>query len=133
MIMYFIYDKPGHELCNRKKHWLRVIKISVNTSIDYTLILAKSPRSRGNSVSIVTGYGLADRGGRVRAPVGARIFSMSSTPVLGPTQPPIQWVSGALSPGVKRPERGADHSPPTSAEVKKMWICISTPPYVFMV
>jgi hypothetical protein len=24
------------------------------------------------------------------------------------------------------------YSPPTSAEVKKMWIYISTPPYVFM-
>jgi hypothetical protein len=27
------------------------------------------------------------------------ILSMSSRPVLGPTQPPIQWVQGALSPG----------------------------------
>jgi hypothetical protein len=36
------------------------------------------------------------------------------------TQPPIQWVSGAFSPGVKRPGREADHSPPASAEVKKM-------------
>jgi hypothetical protein len=25
-----------------------------------------------------------------------------------------------------------DHSPPTSAEVKKMWIYTSTPPYAFM-
>jgi hypothetical protein len=25
-----------------------------------------------------------------------------------------------------------DHSPPASAEVKKMWICTSTPPYAFM-
>jgi hypothetical protein len=36
------------------------------------------------------------------------------------TQPPIQWVPGALSPGVKRPGREVDHSPPASAEVKKM-------------
>jgi hypothetical protein len=35
-------------------------------------------------------------------------------------------------PGVKRQGREADHSPPTTAEVKKMWIYISTPPYVFM-
>jgi hypothetical protein len=35
-------------------------------------------------------------------------------------------------PGVKRPGREADHSPPASAEVKKMWIYTSTPPYVFM-
>jgi hypothetical protein len=29
--------------------------------------------------------------------------------------------------GVKRPGREADHSPPTSAEVKKMWVYTSTP------
>jgi hypothetical protein len=40
---------------------------------------------------------------------------------LGPTQPPTQWVPGALSLGVKRPGREADHSPPASAEVKK-WV-----------
>jgi hypothetical protein len=28
--------------------------------------------------------------------------------------------------------READHSPRTSAEVKKMWIYTSTPPYAFM-
>jgi hypothetical protein len=37
---------------------------------------------------------------------------------MGPTQPPIQWVPGALSPGVKRQGSVADHSPPSSAEVK---------------
>jgi hypothetical protein len=35
------------------------------------------------------------------------------------TQPPIQWEPGALSLGVKRPGREADHSPPSSAEVKE--------------
>jgi hypothetical protein len=38
---------------------------------------------------------------------------------LGPTQPPIQWVPGALSLGIKRPGREADHSPPSSAKVKE--------------
>jgi len=42
-----------------------------------------------------------------------------SKPALGSTQPPIQWVLGALSLGVKRPGREADQSPPTSAEVKE--------------
>jgi hypothetical protein len=60
------------------------------------------------------------------------LFSKSSRPALGFTQPPIQWVPGALSPGVKRPRREADHSPPTSAEVKKMRIYTSTPPHAFM-
>jgi hypothetical protein len=36
------------------------------------------------------------------------LFSTSSRSALGSTQPPIQWVSGALSPGVKRPGREAD-------------------------
>jgi hypothetical protein len=44
-------------------------------------------------VGIATGYGLDDRGFRVRE---------------------------------------ADHSHPTSIEVKKMWISTSTPPYAFM-
>jgi hypothetical protein len=34
--------------------------------------------------------------------------------ILGPTQPPVQWVPGALSPGVKRPVRKTDHSPLSS-------------------
>jgi hypothetical protein len=37
-----------------------------------------------------------------------------------------------LSPGIKRQRRDADDSPPSSIEVKKMWIYTSTPPYVFM-
>jgi hypothetical protein len=34
-------------------------------------------------------------------------------------QPSVQWVPGALSLGVKRPGREADHSPPSSAQVKE--------------
>jgi hypothetical protein len=91
-------------------------------------------RSRDSSVGIATGYWLDDWGVRFRVPVGSRIFffSTSSRPVLGPTQLPIQLILGALSPWVKRPVREADHSLPTSAEVKKTWICTSTPPYAFM-
>jgi hypothetical protein len=36
------------------------------------------------------------------------------------------------NPGVKRSGREADHSPQTSAGVKKMWIYTSTPSYAFM-
>jgi hypothetical protein len=42
-----------------------------------------------------------------------------SKPALEPTQPPIQWVPGDFSLGVRRPGRAVDHSPPNSAEVKK--------------
>jgi hypothetical protein len=45
--------------------------------------------------------------GRSSSPGRGKIFlsSTSPRPVLGPTQPPIQWVPGALSPRVKRPGR----------------------------
>jgi hypothetical protein len=44
--------------------------------------------------------------------LGIFLFTTVSRTALGPTQPPIQRVSGALSLGVKRPGREADHSPP---------------------
>jgi hypothetical protein len=83
--------------------------------------------SADSSVGIALGYGMDDRGSRVPFPAGLGIFlfTTASRTALGPTQPPIQWVPGALSLGVKRPGRKADHSPPSSAEVKYAW---SLPP-----
>jgi hypothetical protein len=86
-------------------------------------------RNRVSAVGIETGYGLENRGVGVRVPVGSRIFSTSSRLALRPTQPPIQWVTGALSQGVKRLAREADHSPPASARSRKLG---SIPSYVFM-
>jgi hypothetical protein len=59
--------------------------------------------------------------------VGIFLFITVSRQALEPTQPPIQWVPGALSLGVKRPGRESDHSPPLSAEVKNAWSYTSTP------
>jgi hypothetical protein len=42
-------------------------------------------------------------------------------PALGPTQPHIQWVLGALSLEVKRSRSEADRSPASSTEVKE-WV-----------
>jgi hypothetical protein len=73
-----------------------------------------------SSVGIALGYGLDGRGSRVRFLAGAGNFSLHHrVPALGPTQPPIQWVPRALSLGVKRPGREADHSPPSSGDVKE--------------
>jgi hypothetical protein len=46
------------------------------------------------------------------------LLSTASRPPLGLAQPPITWVPGALSLGVKRPGPEADHSPPSGSEVK---------------
>jgi hypothetical protein len=51
--------------------------------------------------------------------MGIFLFTTASRRALGPTQPLIQWVPGVLSLGVKRPGREADHSPPSSVEVKE--------------
>jgi hypothetical protein len=85
--------------------------------------------SHTSSVVIALGYGLDDRDSRVRVPAGAGNFSLNHRVQngSGPTQPPIQWVPGALSLGLKRPGRESDHSPPFSAEVKNEWSYTSTP------
>jgi hypothetical protein len=58
------------------------------------------------------------------------IFTYTYIP--GVHQTSYKMGTRASFPGVKWQGREADHSPPTSAEVKKMWIYTSTNPYVFM-
>jgi hypothetical protein len=65
--------------------------------------------SRDSSVGIATGYGVDGRGS-----ITGRGNS-SFTLALGPTQPPIQRVPGAISPGLKGPGCEADQSPPFTA------------------
>jgi hypothetical protein len=60
--------------------------------------------------------------------MGIFLFTTTSRMALGPTQPPIQWVPGDHSLGVKLPRHEADHSPPSKAEVKN-----PLPQYAFMV
>jgi hypothetical protein len=54
-------------------------------------------------------YGLDDWGFESREGLGIILFTTSSRSALRPTQPPIHWVPGALSLGVRRPRREADH------------------------
>jgi hypothetical protein len=60
------------------------------------------------------------------------LLSTSSRPALGPIQPPTQWVSRYILPGVKQPAREVHHSPPTSAEVMNTWVYTPTTIYAFM-
>jgi hypothetical protein len=51
--------------------------------------------------------------------LGIFLFTTVSRTALEPTQPPIQWVPGALCMAVEQLEYEADHSPPSSAKVKE--------------
>jgi hypothetical protein len=55
-------------------------------------------------------------------------FNTMSKPALGSTQPPIQWVPGALSLGVKQPGHEADHQLHLVLKAKNACSCTSTPP-----
>jgi hypothetical protein len=46
------------------------------------------------------------------------LFFAESGSVLRSTQPPMQWIQRDLSAGIKRQGREAEHSPPSSAEVR---------------
>ena len=67
----------------------------------------------GSSVSIATDYGLD---GPESKPGGGEIFR-PSRPALAPTQTPVKWVPSLFRGGKVRPERAADHSPPSSTAV----------------
>jgi hypothetical protein len=86
-----------------------------NTAIFYNLnVYLGGPDS---SVGIVMGYGPDGQGA---IPNRSKIFllSIAFRLALGPTQPPIQWTLGAISPWVNWPGREADYSLPSSTEVK---------------
>jgi hypothetical protein len=69
----------------------------------------------GSSVGIATELRAGRSGNRI--PVGARFFAHVQT---GPEAHPASYTMGTGSfPGVKRPGRGANHPPPSGAEVKK--------------
>jgi hypothetical protein len=65
------------------------------------------------------GYGLDDRGFESWQGLGIFLFTTAYRPALGPTQPHIQMRTGGSF--LKRTEREADHSPPSSNEVKNAW------------
>jgi hypothetical protein len=67
----------------------------------------------------------------IRVPAEAENFSLHRRVQTGsgahPSKSPIQCVPGALSLGVKPSGREADHSSPSSAEVKNAWSYAFTP------
>jgi hypothetical protein len=78
--------------------------------------------SRDSSVGIATRLRAGQSGFWGSIPgggLGIFLFTTASKTALWPTQPLTRWVPGALSLGVKRPRREADHTPPSKAAVKE--------------
>jgi hypothetical protein len=92
------------------------------------LLLLRVYWSRGSVVGIGTGYGPDDRGVGFWVPVGSRIFSSPHRPdrLWGPPNLIYNRYRLLFSRGIKRPGSKAYHSPPASAEFKKMWTYTST-------
>jgi hypothetical protein len=68
---------------------------------------------RDKSADVVNGRpGFNSREGQ-----GLFLFVSAPRPALKRIQTPIKWITVSVSPGVKRPVREADHSPPSSAQV----------------
>jgi len=74
------------------------------------------------------GYGLNGRGSIPGRGWETFLFVTTSRPALGPHPPSYAMGTGCSFPGVKRPEREADHSPPSIAKVKNAWSYTSTSP-----
>jgi hypothetical protein len=81
-------------------------------------------KSQDSSVGVVTGCGLDDWGLIPIGGLGIFLFNTMSRPAVGLTPPPIQWVPGVLSLGIKQ----LNH-----AEVKECIEFYSTLQYIFMV
>jgi len=63
------------------------------------LFCGERDRQKGARITqgVVLGYGLDDRGFESRQELGILLSTTGYRPALGPTQPPIQWVSLPLT------------------------------------
>jgi hypothetical protein len=77
---------------------------------------------------IYSNIALDDQVFESREGLGIFLLITASRKAVGPTQPPIQWVSGALYVGLKRLGRKADNSLASSADVTNTSTYTSTPP-----
>jgi hypothetical protein len=127
--LYLLIRMHGEDLQIWSDFSLKYSTKFTNPIINITCLLMGS---RDSSVGIATGYVLDDQGGGSSSPGRVKNFHFSilSRSALG--SPSYKMGTEGSFPGVKRQGREADHSPPTSAEMKKMWIYTSTPLHVFM-
>jgi hypothetical protein len=104
-------------------HWPRIASCHATVWRRKYYCSIVSVKSRDSSVGIALGYGLDDRGFRVRFPTGAGNFSLHHRVQNSSKAHLVFYPTGTKGsfPGVKRPGREADNSPPSSAEFKE-WV-----------
>jgi hypothetical protein len=110
-------------------------RTNIQTELQQLKHTTLATRSRGTSVSVMFDYGLDDRSIGVRSPAGAKDFFLYPPCPDRLWCPPSLLSSGYRSPfpGRKaRPERDADHSPPSRAKVWMIWSHTSSPPSTSM-
>jgi hypothetical protein len=120
------FIKPeGTVLCSQEPGTGPHLKPDESSSHPYFLLLEDSLylilMTRGSSGSIVSEYRLDDRVIEVRSPTEAEDFSSSPCVQTGSGAHPASYpmgTGGSFPGGKARPGRDADHSPPSSAEIK---------------
>jgi hypothetical protein len=102
-------------------HILVTVGMGVFHVLLLLLLLLLFEESRDSSVGIALGYELDDRGSRAQFPAGAGNFFLHHRVQNGSWAHPASYPMGTMGsfPRLKLPGRGADHSPPSSAEVKE--------------
>jgi hypothetical protein len=94
------------------------MKLTVKYSFCAGLSFYMLQKITSTEVAFLTSFTIGVLGFNSQWELGIFLFTIMSRTALGSTQPPVQWVPGTLSLGVKWPGCEADHSPPSSAKVK---------------
>jgi hypothetical protein len=95
-----------------------VLDIAVSSEFKHIELFTSNTICGGSQLSQAMGWTTKESGYDSQYGQDIFLFSMMSKPVLGPTQPLKQWTVADVSLKVKQQEREADHSPPSSGNVK---------------